>query len=98
MVLETVTNRWKGKVQRLKRGCSIQRTNESLHAQLYIHLRSGGVVGYHVCLTRTRSRVRSSSRVLSFFGFVLCLLSISSDSLTTEILTSLTWTPFLRMG
>ena len=31
------------------------------------HLRSGGVVGYHVCLTRTRSRVRSSSRVLPLF-------------------------------
>ena len=31
------------------------------------HLRSGGVVGYHVCLTRTRSRVRSSSRVAFFF-------------------------------
>jgi hypothetical protein len=28
---------------------------------------SGGVVGYHACLTRTRSRVRSSSRVLMFF-------------------------------
>jgi hypothetical protein len=27
---------------------------------------SGGVVGYHACLTRTRSRVRSSSRVLFF--------------------------------
>ena len=28
---------------------------------------SGGVVGYHVCLTRTRSRVRSSSRVYPLF-------------------------------
>jgi hypothetical protein len=31
-------------------------------------VRSDGVVGYHVCFTRTRSRVRSSFRVL-FFSF-----------------------------
>ena len=38
--------------------------------------RSGGVVGYHVCLTRTRSRVRSSSRVLSFFANACCCAAL----------------------
>ena len=36
----------------------------------YSHIRSGGVVGYHVCLTRRRSRVRFSARILSFFFFI----------------------------
>ena len=43
-------------------------TNGNQCVVQHAHLRSGGVVGYHVCLTRTRSRVRSSSRVLPFFA------------------------------
>ena len=46
---------------------------------------SGGVVGYHVCLTRIRSRVRSSSGVFCFL-YIYLFFFCQSGRLRTGVI------------